>query len=254
MGFNEKKYWDNRIKKHGVYATGTIKTILYNYSDELKWKIFEREILKKNKGKKLKILDVGCGYGKWSVKLAKLGHDVVGVDVSQESISNAKKLAKKENVEVKFLTKGGQELDFKSNSFDLVISITAIQHIVIDKEWQFAIQQFNKFLTKNGLVFLIESAPTYKKKQKLEYKAERTFKSHISQFTKSGFSLINSSGTMFTGYKAFWVIDLIIKPKKIKEKIQTFVLFILGGVDYILSYFRFLTRFEEHKMMLFRKK
>ena len=42
-------------------------------------------------GRRLRILDVGCGRGWLSLELAREGHDVLGVDSSKEMILNAKR-------------------------------------------------------------------------------------------------------------------------------------------------------------------
>jgi 2-polyprenyl-3-methyl-5-hydroxy-6-metoxy-1,4-benzoquinol methylase len=42
------------------------------------------------KGYSLKILDVGCGTGRFAVELAELGHDVTGVDYMQTALDKAR--------------------------------------------------------------------------------------------------------------------------------------------------------------------
>ena len=49
-------------------------------------------------GKQSKILDLGCGPGFYSSRLAKLGHECVGIDYSPASIKYATKQANKENL------------------------------------------------------------------------------------------------------------------------------------------------------------
>lgn len=74
------------------------------------------------KGKKLNILDVGCGAGFFSVLLAGEGHQVTGVDLTPDMIENAKRLGEEENADCRFLVMDGENLEFPSESFDVVIS------------------------------------------------------------------------------------------------------------------------------------
>jgi 2-polyprenyl-3-methyl-5-hydroxy-6-metoxy-1,4-benzoquinol methylase len=52
-----------------------------------------------NPKKGMKILDIGCGSGKFVVECAKKKAEVIGIDTSKEMIEIAKKFCKKNNVE-----------------------------------------------------------------------------------------------------------------------------------------------------------
>ena len=251
MKFNEKSFWDRRIKKFGMKSTGARSSNLYEYSDKLKWRIFQDQI---TLGRKKRILDVGCGYGRWSVKLAKLGHIVFGTDVSSESINNAKKYAKKNKAKVEFAAMPAQKLKVKKKDqgkFDLALSITVLQHVVNNKDWEEAFRRINKILKKNGLLFLIESASNKKIKQKLEYKAERTLNEHKKVAKKTGFEVIEVRGTMIIGYKLFYLTEIIL-PNFLKF-VQKPMMYFVGHLDYILSKITFMSKFTDHKMILMRK-
>lgn len=71
---------------------------------------------------KLKILDVGCGTGFFTILLARLGHEVTGIDLTPEMIMYAKLLAQEENVDCRFTVMDAEHLDFPDENFDLVIS------------------------------------------------------------------------------------------------------------------------------------
>lgn len=76
------------------------------------------------KGSCLKVLDIGCGPGFFSILTAECGHEVTSVDFSEKMLENAKKNAKEHEVEdrIAFLKMDAQDLLFEDESFDLVLS------------------------------------------------------------------------------------------------------------------------------------
>jgi len=63
------------------------------------------------------ILDVGCGAGRTSFELAKRGHKVVGIDLSQALIDRAKERALREKVSITFKVMNALKLAFRNNYF-----------------------------------------------------------------------------------------------------------------------------------------
>ena len=73
-------------------------------------------------GEKLKILDVGCGAGFFSILLAKYGHEVTGIDLTPDMIRHAQELAEEEKVDSTFRVMDAENPEFADETFDLVIS------------------------------------------------------------------------------------------------------------------------------------
>ena len=73
-------------------------------------------------GRRLKILDVGCGAGFFSILLAKEGHEVFGIDLTPEMIENAIQLAEEENADCCFQVMDAENPMFAAETFDVVIS------------------------------------------------------------------------------------------------------------------------------------
>jgi SAM-dependent methyltransferase len=76
---------------------------------------------------RVRVLDLGCGYGAVSHVIADLGHEVVGVDTSE----NAVVLARKKFPAVRFIRADIYDLPFVEleNSFDIVLSTEVIEHL-----------------------------------------------------------------------------------------------------------------------------
>jgi ubiquinone/menaquinone biosynthesis C-methylase UbiE len=89
----------------------------------------ERELKLLGNVKNKDILELGCGGGQNAIVLAKWGARSVGLDVSGEQIKFARKLAKKERVNVPFHIGDMKDLGvFEAGSFDTVLSSFAIEY------------------------------------------------------------------------------------------------------------------------------
>jgi ubiquinone biosynthesis O-methyltransferase len=104
--------------------------------------------------KKLKILDYGCGVGTLSTYLAKMGHNVYGVDISKKSIDVARVNARNGHLD-KNCTFDILDPDtffkHKQKSFDLICCIEVIEHLSEDVE---ILKKIAVLLNKNGTLIL----------------------------------------------------------------------------------------------------
>ena len=85
------------------------------------------DVLSPMKGKK--ILELGCGWGRSSIFLARQGAKVTGVDIGPDLILAAQALAKANRVECDFQTADIVKLPFPDGSFDAVFGVTILHHL-----------------------------------------------------------------------------------------------------------------------------
>ncbi len=90
------------------------------------------------KGKKGKILDLGCGAGR-HLKKIKDGKMYL-IDFSKNMIELAKKRAKEKNIEAEFAVSEITKLPFRNNFFDSAIAI-AVFHCITPKNQEKAVKE-----------------------------------------------------------------------------------------------------------------
>jgi 2-polyprenyl-3-methyl-5-hydroxy-6-metoxy-1,4-benzoquinol methylase len=81
---------------------------------------------------KLRVLDLGCGNGSLSQQIAKQGHEVIGVEDSSSGVL----YASQNFPECSFLNASVYDLPYSDlgNTFDLVLSIDTIEHLLYPRE------------------------------------------------------------------------------------------------------------------------
>ncbi|UCE28961.1 MAG: class I SAM-dependent methyltransferase [Candidatus Bathyarchaeota archaeon] len=104
-----------------------------------------------------KILDAGCGFGLYSLALAKKGINSVGVDIDEEQVIAAKELAGKLKVpNVRFEAHDICNLPHEYKSFDKVLCVDVIEHIPDDEK---AISELARVLKVGGILALTTPTP-----------------------------------------------------------------------------------------------
>lgn len=93
--------------------------------------------------KNAKILDIGCGDGKYTSLFCHNNNEVVGLDIENR--------VKPEYKKFKFIKGNAENLPFPDKSFDLVISFDVLEHINDDRK---AIEEIYRILRKEGKIFL----------------------------------------------------------------------------------------------------
>lgn len=73
------------------------------------------------------MLDFGCGTGNYSLAAARCGAVVTGVDLSAGMLAEARKKAEAEKLKISWLNKDFSNLPFPKETFDLVLSVTALE-------------------------------------------------------------------------------------------------------------------------------
>ncbi len=101
-----------------------------------------------------KALDIGCGTGIQSQRLANLGYLVTGIDISEGLIAKAKEKFQANNLlGHTFLIYNAETLPFPDNSFDVVNCCGPTLPFI--ENWESTLKEVSRCLKPNGL-FLLE--------------------------------------------------------------------------------------------------
>lgn len=112
-----------------------------------------------------RILDIGCGKGYLLYEFTQIvsGIEVVGIDISEYGVKNAKEEVKS------FLQVGDcRALPFADGSFDVVVSLGTFHNLPIEGTWQ-ALREMQRVGRGPAKYFMVESFQNEREKANLLY-------------------------------------------------------------------------------------
>lgn len=104
-------------------------------------------------GKPTRILDLGCGPGLYAGRLARLGHECVGIDFSPASIAYAGESAREENLRCSYLHDDIRLADY-GTGYGLVMQIFGEINVFSPQDARKILKKAHQALAKNGLLLL----------------------------------------------------------------------------------------------------
>lgn len=108
------------------------------------------QLIESEQVKPCKALDLGCGLGRNSIYLAKLGFEVTAVDLSPDAITKANRLAVEADVDIDYRAIDLlEDLDGIDEQFEFIIEWNVLHHIYPQNRKKYA-QAVEKLLAKDG--------------------------------------------------------------------------------------------------------
>lgn len=146
----------------------------------------ELAYLKKYLSKKKRILDLACGYGRFTIPLVKQGYNVEGSDISPNLLREARRRAKEEDLNIKFRLGDMRKLSYKDKSFDTIICMWSA-FIELDKKQDQikALKEMSRVLDEKGFAILEMPNPT-KRKKLLKNSEVKRIKNNVAYSTIEG--------------------------------------------------------------------
>jgi SAM-dependent methyltransferase len=164
LGYRPVSYWEDRAQRFAGERDGLAAICAYGmpefYNRAIDWE--QRQALAPwlDIAPGTRVLDVGCGIGRWSRLIATRGAHVVGVDLSSTMIAEAQRRAIDDGVQQRCRFQVGDlsRLDL-GEQFDLVLGVTVLQHIVDPTALRAALLAMTAHLAPGGRMILLEAAP-----------------------------------------------------------------------------------------------
>ena len=185
----ELKLQDNVMSKKYEHIRETNRFSKY-YHD-----LWNQKIVDLIDEKPRKILDYCCGTSKLFPFIRKSFNDAeyLGIDLSEKMIEIAQRRFKKDK-KFKVCRQDGENLNLRSNYFDVVISRGAIHHFPHPEK---GLREINKVLKTGGILILTEPTSNIliKYLRKVVYSIHKDFSSSHTSFTDSEMkNLLNKNG------------------------------------------------------------
>ena len=189
------------------------------------WSIIKRLL---NPAKNDKICDIGSGGGIFGYKLAQYKAFTYGVDLNMEDVRRANKYNKTNFSN--FIQGNAENLPFKKNSFNKIISVCALEHFSNDGK---AFSEMNSILKNNGLLAASVDSFSYnkisdelKKRQKIQHSVVNFYDtaSLKKKLKMNGFKL-EKSEYIFNSLFSHFLVSSLIRLKYNRLILLCFFLF-----------------------------
>ncbi len=99
----------------------------------------------------LRVADIGCGPGAQSIFWAERGHEVRGLDVSEDFINVARERAESAGHDIDFRVGTAAKLPWEDQSVDICLAPELLEHV---PEWEDCLDEFARILRPGGLLYI----------------------------------------------------------------------------------------------------
>lgn len=123
-------------------------------------------------GRRVRVLDLGCGEGHFAGVLSRADAEVMACDVAEEPLRRAR--ANHPDLDLRLMDPGGP-LPFADANFDIVWAGETVEHVLDTSQW---LSEVRRVLPSGGLILL--STPDHGLFSRLRFAvSERSFAGHF---------------------------------------------------------------------------
>ena len=157
--YSPKEYWAGLADKFHSADPAAFAPVLHAGApawfnlciDRLQLSAMRRALDLAEVSPRARVLDVGCGTGRWLRRYSSLGFEATGVDATPQML----RVARTRGTTAPLVAGEANRLPFRDGEFDVVSDVTVIQHIPAALQPQ-ALLEMTRVLKPGGRVILFE--------------------------------------------------------------------------------------------------
>ncbi len=119
-------WWDQTGPFWPLHRLNALRS---NYLRHVLARMFERDPRSEQPFAGLRMLDVGCGGGILSESMARLGAEVLGIDVVEKNIEIARIHSRESSLDVRYETIPTSALVERGDQFDVLLNMEVVEHV-----------------------------------------------------------------------------------------------------------------------------
>lgn len=147
MTYDPREYWPRRMKKIGkTYVAHGNSHTAFDKQSQVFW-----DTLSEHLPGGARVLDFGCGVGRFAPALSENFQQYEGVDLNEGALDYTPDI---ENATFTYLAE--DVLPFDDNTFDGAVSLTVIQHIVDPSSFDAWMAELARVVKPGGHFFVID--------------------------------------------------------------------------------------------------
>lgn len=186
-----EQYWIDRYTSQGLRTVGNVAFSEERFGEVTRSleKRFGGFFFEHFAGKD--VLDFGCGYGRLSEMLFRVGmaNTVTGVDIVPWALEQARKKV----IHGSFVPYDGKVLPFKSDSFDVVLTWTVLQHVP-PSEVENVAAELSRVIKLGGELVLFENISTLLDKKHIWFRAPVVYRAMFPELVPTYMNMIDLDG------------------------------------------------------------
>ena len=252
----ENEYWEERARAFAREggALGAVCSYgmpaFYNWEIQLTQKLALKRHLRVGG---MTVLDIGCGIGRWSRMAATTAASVTGVDLSPTMIEEARRRAVEDRVAERCRFIVGDAASFHlDQTFDRVIAVTVLQHILAPRRLTDAVANISRHLSPGGRAVILEAAPSRRNSRcDTQVFRARSADYYLHEFSSAGLTCVEMTGVDPAPFKTLILPHYRSMPRGVRRAALFAVTAASLPVDLLLA--RRFAGLSWHKVFILQK-